>query len=177
MEEGPSRCRSTSTTSGEAGSAPRHRSRSRSSSRSTSREREIIPQQARGRPRGRGRARGIVRGRGGRGRGRDFAVRLMERHFPAPIPASDQKQYPTRICLVCSKKGHKRKESRNHCPDRPTKPALLPTLQGLSYEVCLLDMNKVGEYSKLFLMLFCMIIALACFICCTNMLALLYIFH
>ena len=54
----------------------------------------------------------------------DDAVRLMERHFPAPIPVSDQKQYPTRICLVCSKKGHKRKESRNHCPDCPTKPAL-----------------------------------------------------
>ncbi|GFR83467.1 PiggyBac transposase Uribo1 [Elysia marginata] len=54
----------------------------------------------------------------------DDEVRCTERHFPAPIPPTENKAKPTRICVVCSKRGIKRKEVRNHCPDCPSKPAL-----------------------------------------------------
>ncbi|GFN95294.1 PiggyBac transposase kobuta [Plakobranchus ocellatus] len=54
----------------------------------------------------------------------DDEVRCTERHFPAPIPPNESKARPTRICIVCSKRGIKRKEVRNHCPDCPSKPAL-----------------------------------------------------
>ena len=56
--------------------------------------------------------------------GSDDEVRLTERHFPSPIPPTDKKLYPSRVCIVCSKKGFKRKETRNHCPDCPSKPPL-----------------------------------------------------
>ena len=54
----------------------------------------------------------------------DDEVRLVGRHFCRQIPATDVKKFPTRVCKVCSKRGIKRKESRNYCPDCPSKVAL-----------------------------------------------------
>lgn len=43
-------------------------------------------------------------------------MRLIEKHFPDLIPASDKKKTVTRRCRVCYQKGL-RKESRYWCPD------------------------------------------------------------
>ena len=55
----------------------------------------------------------------------DDEVRLTERHFPTNIPPTEKKAIPLKsVCVVCSKKGIKRKETRDMCPDCPSKPAL-----------------------------------------------------
>lgn len=54
----------------------------------------------------------------------DDGVRLRERHFLDCIPPTEKKEKPCRVCVVCSKKGIKRKETRYYCPDCPSKPAL-----------------------------------------------------
>lgn len=49
--------------------------------------------------------------------------RLLGRHFPERVPATDKKKHPTRTCKVCSDRfkaqtgGHQRKESTWWCPD------------------------------------------------------------
>ncbi|XP_044133452.1 piggyBac transposable element-derived protein 4-like [Bufo gargarizans] len=49
--------------------------------------------------------------------------RLVERHFIAAIPPTQNQTHPQRRCRVCSKRGIRR-DTRYFCPDCPSRPAL-----------------------------------------------------
>ena len=51
---------------------------------------------------------------GGRPSTGDDPFRLVERHFPSYVPATEKKRNATRRCAVCKKHGN-RKESRYEC--------------------------------------------------------------
>uniref|UniRef100_A0A8C5Q2Y3 PiggyBac transposable element-derived protein domain-containing protein n=1 Tax=Leptobrachium leishanense TaxID=445787 RepID=A0A8C5Q2Y3_9ANUR len=50
-------------------------------------------------------------------------IRLRDRHFPGYIPPTEKRVTPCKRCRVCARQG-RRKESRLHCPDCPSKPGL-----------------------------------------------------
>ncbi|XP_068098335.1 piggyBac transposable element-derived protein 4-like [Hyperolius riggenbachi] len=50
-------------------------------------------------------------------------IRIRDKHFLDPIPATPSRQYPQKKCRVCMK--HKiRRDSRYYCPKCPSKPGL-----------------------------------------------------
>ncbi|XP_068122483.1 piggyBac transposable element-derived protein 4-like [Hyperolius riggenbachi] len=50
-------------------------------------------------------------------------LRIREKHFLEPLPATASKKYPQKRCKVC--RSHRiRKDSRYYCPDCPSKPGL-----------------------------------------------------
>lgn len=50
-------------------------------------------------------------------------ARLKDRHFPDHIPPTPSKDFPTRRCRVCWRRGT-RKETRMYCPECPSNPGL-----------------------------------------------------
>lgn len=52
----------------------------------------------------------------GRPSNEEDPLRLLQRHFPDYVPATDKKQFPMRRCAVCSK-NNQRKESRYQCAE------------------------------------------------------------
>lgn len=61
-------------------------------------------------------------------------LRLIGRHFPQFIPASEKKQNPTRMCVICchktNEKGKKiRKESRYYCRECDVGLCIIPCFE------------------------------------------------
>ena len=53
---------------------------------------------------------------------------LMERRFPSYVPTPERKQYASRHCVVCKKKGT-RKQTRYHCVRRDVELSAAPCFE------------------------------------------------